>query len=150
MEIRKIVLIQPGREGRIFGKAPAASYTLMRLASLVPDDIDVEIWHNDWEPVEKKLRSLGKHDLVGITAKTLEVEQAEHFAQIAREAGVETIVVGGNHATLMPEDVKRWADVVVTGEAYRTWPKLSPIFKTIRFSRIMMILSGPISKASRL
>ena len=129
MEIRKIVLIQPGREGRIFGKAPAASYTLMRLASLVPDDIDVEIWHNDWEPVEKKLRSLGKHDLVGITAKTLEVEQAEHFAQIAREAGVETIVVGGNHATLMPEDVKRWADVVVTGEAYRTWPKIIADFQ---------------------
>ncbi|MCB9079838.1 MAG: B12-binding domain-containing radical SAM protein [Anaerolineaceae bacterium] len=129
MEIRKIVLIQPGREGRIFGKAPAASYTLMRLASLVPNDIDVEIWHNDWDPVEKKLRSLGKHDLVGITAKTLEIEQAEYFAQIAREAGVETIVVGGNHATLMPEDVKRWADVVVTGEAYRTWPKIIADFQ---------------------
>lgn len=129
MEIRKIVLIQPGREGRIFGKAPAASYTLMRLASLVPDAIDVEIWHNDWEPVEKKLRTLGKHDLVGITAKTLEVEQAETFAQIARRAGVETIVVGGNHATLMPDDVKRWADVVVTGEAYRTWPKIIEDFQ---------------------
>ena len=44
LEIRKVVLIHPGREGRIFGKAPAASYTLMRLASLVPDDIDVEVW----------------------------------------------------------------------------------------------------------
>lgn len=129
MEIRKIVLIQPGREGRIFGKAPAASYTLMRLASLVPDDIDVEIWHNDVDPVEKKLRDLGKHDLVGITAKTLEVEQAEHFAQVARQAGVQTIVVGGNHATLMPEDVKHWADVIVTGEAYRTWPKIIEDFQ---------------------
>ncbi|MCB0209831.1 MAG: B12-binding domain-containing radical SAM protein [Anaerolineae bacterium] len=129
MEIRKIVLIQPGRDGRIFGKAPAASYTLMRLASLVPNDIDVEIWHNDWDPVEQKLRSLGKHDLVGITAKTLEVEQAERFAQIARQAGVETIIVGGNHATLMPDDVKRWADVVVTGEAYRTWPKIIEDFQ---------------------
>lgn len=124
MELRKIVLIQPGREGRIFGKAPATPYTLMRLASLVPDDIDVEIWHHDWEPVEPKLRTLGRHDLVGITAKTLEIEQAEHFAKIAREAGVETIVIGGSHATLIPEDVERWADVVVTGEAYRTWPKI--------------------------
>jgi hypothetical protein len=74
LEVRKIVLIQPGREGRIFGKAPAAPYTLMRLASLVPNNIDVEIWHHDWEPVEPKLRTLGQHDLVGITAKTLEIE----------------------------------------------------------------------------
>ena len=70
LEIRKIVLIQPGREGRIFGKAPAASYTLMRLASLVPADIEVELWHHDWEPGENKLRTLGKHDLVGITARS--------------------------------------------------------------------------------
>lgn len=129
MEIRKIVLIQPGREGRIFGKAPAASYTLMRLASLVPDDVEVEIWHHDWEPVEQKLLTLTKHDLVGITAKTLEIEQAEYFAQLARQAGVQAIVVGGSHATLMPEDVERWADVVVTGEAYRTWPKIIEDFQ---------------------
>lgn len=132
MELRKIVLIQPGREGRIFGRSPAASYTLMRLASLVPDDIAVEIWHHDWEPVEPKLRQLGKHDLVGITAKTLEVEQAEYFAALARQAGVQSIVVGGNHATLMPEDVRRWADVIVTGEAYRTWPQIIQDFQNDR------------------
>jgi radical SAM superfamily enzyme YgiQ (UPF0313 family) len=34
------------------------------------------------------------------------------------------VVVGGAHATLMPEDVARWADSVVTGEAYYTWPQL--------------------------
>jgi len=124
VEIRKIVLIQPGREGRIFGKAPAAPYTLMRLASLVPDDVNVEIWHNDWEPVAPRLQSLGKHDVVGITAKTLEIEQAEYFATLARQAGVEIIIVGGNHATLMPEDIEGWADVIVTGEAYYTWPRI--------------------------
>lgn len=129
MELRKIVLIQPGREGRIFGKAPAAPYTLMRLASLVPADIDVEIWHQDWEPIEPKLRKLGKHDLVGITAKTLEIEAVEQLSQIAHEAGVQTVVVGGSHATLMPEDVARWADVVVTGEAYRTWPQIISDFQ---------------------
>ena len=116
LELRKIVLIQPGREGKIFGKAPAAPYTLMRLASLVPDDVDVEIWHHDWEPLEPKLRTLGKHDLVGITAKSLEIEQVQRFTQIAHEAGVQAVVVGGSHATLMPEDVTPWADVVVTGE----------------------------------
>jgi radical SAM superfamily enzyme YgiQ (UPF0313 family) len=96
----------------------------MRLASLVPDGIPVEIWDENLEPLEGKLRQLGPHDLVGITSKTLAVESAERFARIAREVGVQTVVVGGAHATLMPEDVARWADVVVTGEAYYTWPQI--------------------------
>jgi radical SAM superfamily enzyme YgiQ (UPF0313 family) len=124
LEIRKIVLIHPGREGRIWGRATGASYTLMRLASLVPDDIPVEIWDENLEPLEGKLRQLGPHDLVGITSKTLAIESAERFARIAHEAGVQAVVVGGAHATLMPEDVARWADVVVTGEAYRTWSQI--------------------------
>ena len=129
MELRKIVLIHPGREGRIFGKATAAPYTLMRLASLVPPDIDVEIWDENWEYLDDKIRALGKHDLVGITSKTLAVETAEHYAKIAHEAGVQTVVVGGAHATLMPEDVARWANVVVTGEAYYTWPQIIKDFQ---------------------
>ena len=129
MEIRKIILIHPGREGRIAGKAPAASYTLMRLASLVPDDIDVEIWDENLEYLDDKIRTLGKHDLVGITSKTLAVETAERYANIAHQAGVQTVVVGGAHATLMPEDVARWADVVVTGEAYYTWPQIIKDFQ---------------------
>jgi len=129
LEIRKIVLIHPGREGRIAGKAPAASYTLMRLASLVPDDIDVEIWDENLEYLDDKIRTLGKHDLVGITSKTLAVETAERYANIAHQAGVQTVVVGGAHATLMPEDVARWADVVVTGEAYYTWPQIIKDFQ---------------------
>jgi radical SAM superfamily enzyme YgiQ (UPF0313 family) len=101
----------------------------MRLASLAPADIDVEVWDENWEPLEHKIRTLGKHDLVGITSKTLAIETAERFAKIAHEAGVQTVVVGGAHATLMPEDVARWADVVVTGEAYYTWPQIIQDFQ---------------------
>lgn len=129
MEIRKIVLIHPGREGRVFGKATAVPYTLMRLASLVPGDIDVEIWDENWEYLDDKIRTLGKHDLVGITSKTLAIETAERYTRIAHEAGVQTVAVGGAHATLMPEDVARWADVVVTGEAYYTWPQIIKDFQ---------------------
>jgi radical SAM superfamily enzyme YgiQ (UPF0313 family) len=124
LEIRKVVLIHPGREGHIWGRAAAAPYTLMRLASLVPDDIPVEIWDENLGPLEGKLRQLGPHDLVGITSKTLAIESAQRFARIARQAGVQAVVVGGAHATLMPEDVARWADSVITGEAYYTWPQL--------------------------
>ena len=124
MDIRKVVLVYPVREGRILGRATGAPYTLMRLASLVPADIPVEIWDESLEPLDPKLRTLGPNDLLGITAKTLVIESAERVACVARAAGVRTVVVGGTHATLMPDDVARWADVVVTGEAYRTWPQI--------------------------
>ncbi len=129
MELRKVVLIHPGREGRFLGKAPAAPYTLMRLASLVPDELEVEIWDENLGPLEEKISQLGPHDLVGITSKTLAVETAERFTHLARKAGVKVVVVGGAHATLAPDDVARWADVVFSGEAYFTWPKLIEDFQ---------------------
>ena len=125
MDLKRVVLIHPGREGRFFGKASAPSYTLMRLASLVPDEIDVEIWDENLGPLDDKIRhELGPHDLVGITSKTLAIESAEKFGRLAHQAGVQVVAVGGAHATLMPEDVDRWADAVFTGEAYFTWPQL--------------------------
>jgi radical SAM superfamily enzyme YgiQ (UPF0313 family) len=124
LDIRKIVLIHPGREGHVWGRATGAPYTLMRLASLVPAHIPVEIWDENLGPLDGKLRRLGSHDLVGITSKTLAIESAERFARIAHQSGVRAVVVGGAHATLLPEDVARWADVVVTGEAYYTWPQI--------------------------
>jgi radical SAM superfamily enzyme YgiQ (UPF0313 family) len=106
-----------------------APYTLMRLASLVPAEIEVEVWDENWEYLDNKIRTLGKHDLVGITSKTLAIETAERYANIAHAAGVQTVVVGGAHATLAPEDVAPWADVVVTGEAYYTWPQIIEDFQ---------------------
>jgi radical SAM superfamily enzyme YgiQ (UPF0313 family) len=96
----------------------------MRLASLVPPQIAVEIWDENLGCLDAALRRLGPNDLVGITSKTLAIESAERMARLAHQAGVRYVAVGGCHATLMPEDVRRWADVVVTGEAYYTWPQL--------------------------
>ena len=76
MDIRKVVLVYPVREGRILGRASGAPYTLMRLASLVPDNIPVEIWDESLEPLDPKLATLGPNDLLGITAKTLVIESA--------------------------------------------------------------------------
>ncbi len=135
MDIRRIVLIHPGREGLILGRATGSPYTLMRLASLVPAEIPVEIWDENLECLDPKLRELGPHDLVGITSKTLAIESAERMAGLAHQAGVQAVVVGGAHATLAPEDVTRWADVVVTGEAYYTWPQLIQDFAHDRLQR---------------
>jgi len=56
------------RDGRIFGKGPGSPYTLMRLASLVPDEIPVEIW--DENLYDLPMDTIREGDLVGITAMT--------------------------------------------------------------------------------
>ncbi len=118
--MRRVVLIRPKRDGRIFGKAPGSPYTLMRLASLVPEEIPVEIWDENIRPLP--LDTLGEGDLVGITSMTLTIERAEAIAGMAKRQGA-GVVVGGVHATLMPEHVQSFAHSVFVGEGYFTWPQ---------------------------
>ncbi|MCO6451859.1 MAG: B12-binding domain-containing radical SAM protein [Caldilineales bacterium] len=119
--MRRVVLIQPKRDGRIFGKAPGSPYTLMRLASLVPEEVPVEIW--DENVMELPMDTLGEGDLVGVTSMTVTIERAEKIAAraMAQKAGV---VVGGVHATLMPEHVETFAHSTMIGEGYFTWQQL--------------------------
>ncbi len=118
--MRRVVLIKPKRDGRVFGKAPASPYTLMRLASLVPEEIPVEIWDENLRPLP--LDTLGEGDLVGISSMTLTIERAEEIARQAMAQGA-GVVVGGVHATLSPEHVRTFAHSVFVGEGYFTWPQ---------------------------
>ncbi|GIK72760.1 MAG: B12-binding domain-containing radical SAM protein [Chloroflexota bacterium] len=119
--MRRVVLIQPRRDGRIFGKAPGSPYTLMRLASLVPDEIPVEIWDENLRDLD--LDTLREGDLVGVTSMTVTIERAEQIARKAMKQGA-GVVMGGVHATLMPEHTATFAHSVMIGEGYFTWQKL--------------------------
>jgi len=119
--MRRIVLIRPKRDGRIFGKGPGSPYTLMRLASLVPDEIPVEIW--DENLYDLPMDTIREGDLVGITAMTTTVDGAEQIALQAQKQGA-GVVVGGVHATLLPEHVQTFAHSTMIGEGYFTWQTL--------------------------
>jgi len=121
MNIDKVVLIYPRREGRILGKAPGSPYALMRLASLVPAELPVEIWDEDL--IDLPFERLGPNDLVGITSKTLSIERAHEIADAVRKRK-SVIAVGGTHATLVPEEVTQWADITAVGEGYHTLPQI--------------------------
>lgn len=59
--------------------------------------------------------------LVGITANTPAAPHAYEMAAKYREIGI-PVVIGGPHATLMPEEVAGHADAVVVGEGELVWP----------------------------
>ena len=62
-------------------------------------------------------------DLVGITCNTPNASHVYALADAFRKRGWQ-VVLGGPHATLLPEEVSAHADAVVVGEAERTWPEV--------------------------
>lgn len=127
MQVERVVLIQPHHQGMIWGKAAGSPYTLMRLASMVPNEIPVELWDENLGLPDYE--SLNANTLVGISSMTLTIDRAREIAQKARARGSK-VVVGGVHATLVPEDVATWSDSVVVGEAYHTWQRIITDFES--------------------
>src|SRR5262245_59649587 len=60
-------------------------------------------------------------DLVGITCNTPNAGHVYVLADAFRRRG-RLVILGGPHATLLPEEARQHADAVVVGEAERSWP----------------------------
>jgi radical SAM superfamily enzyme YgiQ (UPF0313 family) len=98
-----------------------APLTLTTLAALIPEELKAEVTIQDEgvEPIDLEFQA----DLVGITAITGTALRAYGIADRLRAAG-HTVVLGGVHPTLLPDEAAEHADAVVTGYAERAWPEL--------------------------
>jgi radical SAM superfamily enzyme YgiQ (UPF0313 family) len=94
--------------------------TLTTLAALVPPELNVDIELYD-EGIED-LPHRPEADIVGMTVITGTAKRAYELADECRARGI-TVVLGGPHVTLLPEEAKRHADAVVVGYAEDTWPQ---------------------------
>jgi len=99
--------------------------TLPVLAALTPPDIEVIVTEEDIEDVTYKSHV----DLVGISLLTPFALRAYEIADEYRRRGVR-VVLGGIHASALPEEAMRHADAVVIGEAENVWPQLIQDFRT--------------------
>jgi radical SAM superfamily enzyme YgiQ (UPF0313 family) len=98
-----------------------APLTLITLASLVPADINAELTVID-ESVQKI--PLEKHyDLVALSCLTGTSTRAYELAAHFRAKG-STIILGGIHVSLLPEEAMQHADAIVTGYGEEKWPEL--------------------------
>jgi radical SAM superfamily enzyme YgiQ (UPF0313 family) len=93
--------------------------TMPLLAAYIPNHWEVS--HTD--EIVQKLDFNKVVDIVGITANTAAAPHAYWIASEYRKRGVK-VVIGGPHATLMPDEVMQYADAVVIGEGELVWPKL--------------------------
>jgi radical SAM superfamily enzyme YgiQ (UPF0313 family) len=134
----KIALISPKgplyrHRGGIFGKSLRYQpLTLPTLASLVPDELDVEIEIYD-EGAGDIPRDLNA-DLVGMTVITGNAPRAYALSEEMRGRGI-TVVLGGPHITLLPDEAARHADAICIGYAEDAWPELLRDFASGRMRR---------------
>ncbi len=95
--------------------------TLPTLASLIPDDIDHKLSIFD-EGIENIPADLDA-DLIGITVITGTAKRSYELARRFRNRGI-TVILGGPHVTLVPDDAAPHADAIAVGYAEDTWPQL--------------------------
>jgi radical SAM superfamily enzyme YgiQ (UPF0313 family) len=136
----KVSLVQPMhadhkvvRTGK-GGVFKPAQLTMPLLAACTPPDIEVEIHDEIVRPLDIE-RIAG--DVVGITAVTPFAPRAYAIAAQLRARG-QTVIMGGPHASALPDEARQFVDAVVVGEGDVLWPRalrdfqrgeLAPIYR---------------------
>ena len=123
--IAKLGVTLPGfvNRGKIIASLP--SLALLIIASLTPEDVEVEY---------VEIPDINQHDinpdfdLVAISTYSAQIFEAYELADRYRAKGIK-VVIGGPHVTLLPEEAKPHVDSVVIGEAEPVWGELINDFK---------------------
>jgi len=118
------------------------SCTLEQLAELTPSGYSVTIINNLNDDRLKKM-DFSDYNLAGISYFTATAYKAYEMADRLREEGVK-VVLGGYHASAMPEEAKQHADAVVVGEAESVWSRLLIDFKNTGKLKPFYIQSKPV------
>ncbi len=119
--MKKLLLINP--VGRKSGYLSSRSTTfpplsLAYVASLTPSDWQVKILDENFDNF-----IFEEADLVGITSFTSNINRAYEIARIYRDKNIK-VVLGGIHASMLPDEALQYADAVVIGEAENIWAKV--------------------------
>ena len=139
--MKKILLINPAFKGSLHSNIKVLASPPLNLAMIArytPEQYEVEIVDDAVEDLDFNAPA----DLVGITCMTPLAPRAYELATHFRKRGV-PVVIGGIHASYMPEEALRYADAVVVGEAETSWPKLLEDFTQGRMQKIYKTSGQP-------
>jgi len=89
------------------------------LAGLTPPDVDVAFVDDRLSDIDFDAAT----DLVAITVETFTAQRGYEIAGAFRQRQV-PVVLGGLHATLLPDEAAQHADCIVTGDAEAVWNSL--------------------------
>lgn len=130
----KLVLINPvnprkiGLTVNLSSRFPPLGLGIV--AALTPNDWEIEIIDENFEPFEYR-----EADLVGLTAFTAAATRAYKIAGFYKEKGI-PVILGGIHASMVPEEALKYVDTVVIGEAESVWSKVISDFEAGEMKRV--------------
>jgi radical SAM superfamily enzyme YgiQ (UPF0313 family) len=126
-ELMKLGLTLPGFVERSEVIASLPSLGLLTLAALTPED--VEISYHEVDDIDRdQVPDMG-FDLVAISTMTAQALEAYALADRFRAQGI-TVVMGGLHATCVPDECAMHCDSVVVGEGEPVWARLVEDFRS--------------------
>ena len=105
--------------------------TVAVLKSLTPSDIETEFFDDRIELIDYDSPT----DLVVITVETYTAKRCYEIAREYKKRG-RTVIMGGYHTTLIPEEVLEHADSILIGNAENIWVQILEDFKHHRLERI--------------
>ncbi len=89
------------------------------LAGLTPSDVEIKFYDDRMEVIPFDEPT----DLVAISVETYTAKRSYQIASEYRRRNI-PVVMGGFHATLVPDEVERYAEAIVIGEAEDLWPRV--------------------------
>ena len=118
----RILFVSPGwPRGRLWGEMSFRfpSLSLAVVAAATPQKWETALCDEGFGPVDLD----DPADVVAITAMTAQATRAYEIADAFRSRG-KKVVMGGFHASNLPEEALGHVDAVVVGEAEAVWPRL--------------------------
>lgn len=95
----------------------AFNLNLLRLASMTRAEHEVTLIDENYETIDFETR----YDVVGVTAMTYQAERAYEIAAEFKKRGPCRTILGGIHASVLPEEASGHFDSVCVGEVENLW-----------------------------
>jgi radical SAM superfamily enzyme YgiQ (UPF0313 family) len=131
-ELTRLGLTLPGFVERSKVIASLPSLSLLTLAGMTPESVDLS--YHEIADIHA-VGELPPCDLAAISTYTAQVKDAYALADRYRSIGVPT-VIGGLHATVLPDEALQHVDTVVVGEGELSWIRLVDDFIHGKLQRI--------------
>ncbi|PKN29112.1 MAG: B12-binding domain-containing radical SAM protein [Deltaproteobacteria bacterium HGW-Deltaproteobacteria-21] len=125
--MKKLLLINPVRRksGYLLSKiSRLPPLSLAYVAAVTPSNWEIKIWDENFTPFVFE-----EADLVGITAFTTNINRAYEIARMYREKKIK-VILGGIHASMLPDEGLRYADSIVIGEVEGIWDSVIRDFES--------------------
>lgn len=130
MKLERLTLLRPNM-GNYRSTDGLPPLSMAVLAARTPPDIAVSFWDDKVEVLPAE----DTPDLVAITVETFTARRAYEIAARYRARGV-TVIMGGYHPSLQPDEALAHADAIVIGDAEGSWERLLCDFRNDRLQRI--------------